>query len=271
MKPSFPTASGLRRRLDRGQAAVETALTLPLTIFLILGTLQLFMAQHGRIMAQLAAYKAVRSGTVRNASCKAMTHAAIATLLPSFTRVLKDPSGGTPGERMANAFRRRSRNVYQECDVRTSAACGTPSAGREAIVWVDARTNRDFSISGTGDDHDFDNLSAGGYVLIVRLTYFYPLTIPFADWVIHRLILAPAAASTFNALVIPAVETQNGAFQSTDANIVTELRDRRSRNHLALPIVVTAAMRMMTPPRGQQAGGITGSAFSCCPIDTPQT
>ncbi|HLM44600.1 MAG TPA: TadE family protein, partial [Myxococcaceae bacterium] len=65
------------RRAERGQAAVESALTLPLTVFLMLGTLQLFLMLQGRIMAEYAAFRAVRAGSVRHGDCQAMTHAAI--------------------------------------------------------------------------------------------------------------------------------------------------------------------------------------------------
>jgi hypothetical protein len=68
---------------ERGQAAVEAALTLPLTIFLILGSLQLFMMLQGRIMSEYAAFEAVRAGSRYHGDCKPMTHAVLAALLPS--------------------------------------------------------------------------------------------------------------------------------------------------------------------------------------------
>jgi hypothetical protein len=39
-----------------GQAAVEAALTMPLMLFMILGTLQLFMMLQGRLLAEHAAF-----------------------------------------------------------------------------------------------------------------------------------------------------------------------------------------------------------------------
>src|SRR5205823_5948803 len=60
-------------------------LTLPLTIFLILGTLQLFMMLQARIIAQYAVYKAVRAGSVNSGECEPMQQAAIAVLLPTVT------------------------------------------------------------------------------------------------------------------------------------------------------------------------------------------
>ena len=74
------------RRAQRGQAAVESALTLPLAVFLILGTLQLFMMFQARLLAHYAAFKAVRAGVVNNGSCAAMNDAALLALMPAFTR-----------------------------------------------------------------------------------------------------------------------------------------------------------------------------------------
>ena len=54
-----------QRRRESGQAAVETALTMPLLIFLVLGTTQLFRLLQARILAQVAAYRAVRAGSLQ--------------------------------------------------------------------------------------------------------------------------------------------------------------------------------------------------------------
>src|SRR5687768_11643443 len=73
------------KRAQSGQAAVESALVLPLTVFMVLGTLQMFMMLHGRIMAEYAVFRATRAGSVNQADCRVMTHAAVASLLPTFT------------------------------------------------------------------------------------------------------------------------------------------------------------------------------------------
>src|SRR5687768_13160612 len=69
-----------------GQAAVETALTLPLALFMILGALQLFLMLQARMMAHYAAYKAVRAGAVNYGDCEVMKDAALAALLPTFAK-----------------------------------------------------------------------------------------------------------------------------------------------------------------------------------------
>src|SRR4051794_8341560 len=93
------------RRRRQGQALVEAVLTLPLTVFLILGSIQLFLMQQARLMAEYAAMRAVRAGSVNFGDCRSMTHAAIGAVLPTFART------NTPSD-LARAFARRANNDY---------------------------------------------------------------------------------------------------------------------------------------------------------------
>lgn len=66
----------------RGQAAVETALVLPLTTFLILGVMQLSLLTQSRAVVKYAAYRAARAGALHNACIGKMEQAARAALVP---------------------------------------------------------------------------------------------------------------------------------------------------------------------------------------------
>src|SRR5882762_470367 len=95
----------MARAREAGQAAVEAALTLPLAVFLMLGTLQLFLLLQARIIAQHAVYKAVRAGSLNSGDCVPMQQAAVAVLLPSIT--------ATPTlEAFAAAYGARRNNRY---------------------------------------------------------------------------------------------------------------------------------------------------------------
>ncbi len=78
-----------RQAARKGQAAVETAIVLPLMTFLILGVLQLAMIQHAKIMTEYAAYSAARAGIVWNADRWIMENAAIIALLPTYEGLMK--------------------------------------------------------------------------------------------------------------------------------------------------------------------------------------
>ena len=54
------------RRSQSGQAAVETAIVVPLMTFFILGILQLTLMHQASLMLEYAAFNAARSGAVWN-------------------------------------------------------------------------------------------------------------------------------------------------------------------------------------------------------------
>jgi len=69
-----------------GQAAVESALVLPLMVFLGLGLIQLTMMQQAKLMTEYAAFSAARTGIVWNGNNERMHDAAIVALLPTMGR-----------------------------------------------------------------------------------------------------------------------------------------------------------------------------------------
>src|SRR5205814_5690456 len=105
LSPQFHSSMVPDRDQQSGQAAVETALTLPLLLFLVLGTLQLFLMFQARLMTEYAAYRAVREGSVSQGNCKRMLQAALVTLLPTFTKT-------TTAANLAGAFGARCDNKY---------------------------------------------------------------------------------------------------------------------------------------------------------------
>lgn len=227
---------------------METALTMPLALFMVLGTLQLFMLLQGRLFAEHAAWAAARVGSVRHGDCKAMTHAAMAALLPSFTSFLGEATEGrTPAEKLATAFRLRTQNKphHNQYD----SAADDPHTG--AVFWLFRPSPRTSAIRPWTED-DFDDPDGDGYRLEVRLVYWYPLRIPFANWVMSAMYRAYFGFGDYSKTnpLMPAQQarwTQAGA-RSLDG-FKTEFLRRYEAREYVFPVVGTAAMRMMTPPR----------------------
>jgi hypothetical protein len=227
------------RHGERGQAAVEAALTLPLTLFLILGTMQLFLMLQARLMAEHAAFRATRAGALSQGSCTRMLQAAITTLLPTFART------DTPA-RLANAFGGHKNNQY-------NAATDGGLSGD--IVWL-IRPSPVGSAIPAADDETFDDPDLPLQRLEVRLVFWYPMRIPFANWVIARMVLAAWGLQSYTA-ANPLMETQRASWSAYEAppSALTgamqgEFVNRSGPNGTyVFPIVATAAMRMMTPPR----------------------
>jgi hypothetical protein len=67
---------------ESGQALIETAIVMPLFVFVILGTIQLSLMHQAHTMTTYAAYKAVRAGSLNHADHDVMTRAAAAVLVP---------------------------------------------------------------------------------------------------------------------------------------------------------------------------------------------
>ncbi|MFY0579165.1 TadE/TadG family type IV pilus assembly protein [Cystobacter fuscus] len=226
---------------ESGQAAVEAALTLPLSIFLILGTIQFFLLLQARTMTEYAAFRAVRTGSVKHANCEAMTHAAIAALLPTFARTDSPAALGA-------AFRNHRDNEY---------TAGHDSGHTGAIVWI----VRERPVRGeirANEEESFDDPARYTSVadvtrLEARLVFWYPMRIPFANWVLGRMFLAHLGLRDYTA-DNPLMSPQRAQWGSQTAFrlnglIGQELLDRASRHQYVFPLQANYAMRMMTPPR----------------------
>lgn len=229
-------------------------MTLPLVLFALLGTMQLFMLMHGRVMAQYAAFQATRAGSLGQGECAPMVHSAVLALLPNFTSFLGDATpGNSPGQKLAAAFGNRRDNHYGgylPYSEQGAAAWGND----EAIVWI-ARERPNFGVDSALQATDnFDQPLAPGTEptrLEIRLVYWAPLRIPFVDWVFARMSLARFGLQDFTE-VNPIVPTQRAnwtrnAASTLDAEIGQELRRRIGMRHYVFPIEATYSMRMMTP------------------------
>jgi hypothetical protein len=228
--------------VQSGQAAVEAALTLPLSVFVILGTLQLFLMLQARVLTEYAAFHAARTGSVKHGDCQAMTHAAIAAVLPSFART-DSPSA------LGAAFRAHRDDQYQPL---------LDAGYSGAIVWVARERPRLADISAT-EEEDFDDPAHYQTVedvrrLEARIVFWYPMRIPFANWVLSRMFLAHMGLQDYSAadpllLVRTAAWRRGVNVFSLDSAIRQELLERTGRNEYVFPLQATYVMRMMTPPR----------------------
>lgn len=264
---SLPNASASSTR-ESGQAAVESALMLPLVIFLILGTLQLFLMSHGRLMAELAASRAVRVGSVQHGDCLKMTHAAIASVLPTFTTFLGNrTAGGNAAQKYAEAFRLRTQNKPFENQFDPVADDGHD----RPVVWLfrnQPRREAVLSAANGGPEESFDDpnfidpfrppdapgFTVPGYRLELRLVFWFPLRIPFANYVMATMFRAHYGIADFNA-ANPFFFADNNANWTAapgaqlDAAVRNEFAARYTAGQYAFPIQATSGLRMFTPPR----------------------
>jgi len=209
-------------------------------VFLILGMLQLTLAQQARLQLEYAAFAAARSGAVWNMDRRRMARAALTTLLPTLARV-DEPS--------------RLRRELQELDrvQATLAPLGIPARVKLTVL---RPTVGDFE---GAEELDFDaseNLDKAR--LTLHLVYSYELAIPFANallwdaWYALRLarnlpawrVGQPAFAGT----EAPSSDPQRCAPDRLGREGLAALARAASRGRYFLPLVATYTIRMQSNP-----------------------
>lgn len=248
---------------------VETAIILPVFVFLLLGILQLGLMHHGRLMAKYAAYKAARAGSVHRVQHDKMVNAALAVVVPVAGRdsVLGAPYRTTSGAEYAQAFRNHADNRQDTIPIVEVTVCN-PLQGmiNEGDDFDDPRTLNKGSLTQpappapgpAADPNDpsavqAQDLSAAGdwrafnaAKLQVQVTLYFRLAIPFANWVIYRL----AAGQTDAAFRKGPGEKmrwlgwKRDETKSASRTIVSKLGDLADRGRYFVPIRQSYAMRL---------------------------
>jgi hypothetical protein len=179
-----------------GQVEVETAIVMPAVIFLLLGLMQLGMLHQARLITEYAAYRAVRTGVVRNANVQDMETAALAAALPILSRSAGDSEvldrTGTPAD-WSSKWQRPGFGSFLGIGLLGNQMTDAPLKYTE--VTICGPLQRDVSgktYSAGGDDYvPFDDPTVAGNGLTtklrIELKVNYRLVIPFADWVIYRM------------------------------------------------------------------------------------
>jgi hypothetical protein len=165
-----------------GQAAVETAIVMPLSLFFVLGLIQLGMMQQARLFADDAAFRGARAASMEMAQCPAIETAELAALVPTLGRAdsfeeWKSTWNGRPGSVVVPKDNKR--------------------AGKPIVIST-------WKISDV--HHPFDTpLSANDTPEMVRLQlrYYYEMQIPFVNWILARVFLAQAGIDTWSNFVDP--------------------------------------------------------------------
>jgi len=182
-------SSGLRRR-QSGQVEVETAVVLPVAVFLLLGLIQLGLLHQARIIAEYAAYRAARAGALYNMDKDKMEATAVGALLPILSY---DKSGAELLSRTDSASRWAQK--YIKPRFKFNRMTDVPSMKYAEIIICGPLKNDVSGLTYSADGGQyvpFDNPEVAGgsgkkTKLRVELVLNYRLIIPFADWVIYRM------------------------------------------------------------------------------------
>lgn len=234
----------MRRNDESGQVAVETAIVLPLYIFILLGTLQLGLMHQARLLTKYAAYKAVRAGSLHNADVPAMERAALAVLLPMTSKAASGGAEVIKPITSASSFKSKwesggfSKNQMPDATGLKFAEvtiCGPLKGDLGSATHDNKEMDFDDPKAAVGTDGGWeDSLRTK---LRVQVTFNYRLPIPFADIVIYNIA---------RGLELPWVlRLGKAADKHTYVTKKMAAYDSAARNKLyILPIRATYTMRM---------------------------
>jgi hypothetical protein len=235
---------------ESGQAAVESALVMPLMVFLCLGVIQLTMIEHARIMTDYAAFNAARAGIVWNGNNERMHDAAIFSLLPTMGRsddlvqlgktwllaeawdtalaqlLIGGPGGVVPDTFTFNNFVGLVRvdtinpSYWSAIDSIWKLPTGAnwkeldfdgPDAYPE-VPDLEKKFAKFFNLDIPDDNEETFRKAT---VLSIRLRYWYELRVPFANWIIFTAwFAANAGVNLFGAIDRPTLTKSNMMNQS---------------------------------------------------------
>ena len=194
----FPCLDG-----ESGQVEVESAIVLPMVVFLLLGLLQMGMLGQARMFSKYAAYRAVRTGALRPALNSSdytgrMEMAALAAALPILGYTTLGSGNWTVGktDTATGWIRKWMLPGFSGAGFLSNRIMATGGLMKYMNVTVCGPTRQMVSEGIYNDEGGrrivaFDNPKVAGKgintKLRIRLIMNYPLVIPFANWVIFRM------------------------------------------------------------------------------------
>ncbi|HUB06951.1 MAG TPA: TadE/TadG family type IV pilus assembly protein [Myxococcales bacterium] len=251
----------MSRRSESGQVGVETALVMPLTVFLILGIMQLSMMQQARLLTEYAAFRAVRAGAIDQINCKKMNAAALEAILPSFgkaddaTSLVKTYT--VPSARLSWPMMNQT---------------GVPGFNIIDISYVVQQPNSAPAAPYTAQDFDDPDHPQ---TLVDLVVYNYELNIPFADSMIYHIWTGTEFVSGNFDVLMPATNGQKnlrdlGTMSDRVTTFNGDPNDRHNEKTKAaaaailgryfVPIRSSYTMRMMS----NLPSGVTANSVQDC-------
>jgi hypothetical protein len=253
-------------RAETGQAAVESALTIPMMVFALLGILQVVMGYHARILNEYAAFKVARAASVYRATCRdgngrsVLTNAALMALLPSMGSSVACPwsetqsASGSPD--LTSCTKQKYSAIARDVLNKNRTRVGTP------IVLVKYYVTNQLAVP------KFDLPLTGGTPMKVhvKLAYFYEYRIPVVNWMLAKYWLAMqtgVAWASRDPIMLTTEANQPPVSSTMDSEILSWARVAIQRGYMTTPIVSSFTMRMMSDVMPDGAPSDEGGAQSC--------
>jgi hypothetical protein len=225
---------------ESGQVAVETAIVMPLFLFIILGMLQLGLLHQARVLAKYAAYKAARVGSIHNAKLDSMRRAALAVVLPMAGRRTTDSFFNATPENYGSSWS-------------SAKALNESCPGDDCLIDVTicdpvGEVSGDFDdpAGGLGAKAGWKEFNRGR--LSVQVTFYHQMVIPFVNAVIWHVVNGTEQAEVMRTLRLGDARDPNYVrFGDTGGSrTISSLRGLADNNVYVMPIRASWSMRMMS-------------------------
>lgn len=170
---------------ERGQSMLEFLVVLPVMLTLIFGTIQLALIFHAKITLNFAVFEAVRAGSLANAEFDEIREGFARGLAPLYSAV------GDDGDQVAAMQRARDKVLELFADeaalVRIERLGPSDNAflhhGRGGTIPNDNLLYRSATFS-----EPVEMSLQDANLLHLRVTYWYPLYVPFVNTMIHSFV-----------------------------------------------------------------------------------
>lgn len=175
---------------EPGQALAETAITIMLFLIIILGIIQLSMIMNAKLLVNYAAYCATRAGIVHNGNMEKMHQAAAVALAPLFTRS-SSPTKLTIGYSKALLATKYGQFRMGWLVGGIKVEIVSPHPGR-----FESGYNKRFfpTLHSTFNGNRTEDLKVlNENLLVVKVTYWYPLEIPLINKILSPFSKQPRA------------------------------------------------------------------------------
>lgn len=225
-------------RRESGQAAVETAIVMPLFVFIVLGLVQLALMHQARLMTKYAAYKATRAGAIHNAKKKVMQNAAAAVLVPFMAAQgdSKNPMN----------FKTTSASEYNQAWSTISGQIDDWVAVTVCNPTQDMNPVRDFDKGEQaygGGRANWKNQSATR--LNIQVAFYYKLLIPFANGVLWWITYGEEKEEMLKLLRLGQKAESFGHQAGPDGQkLIADFKSQANSGTYILPIRASYGMRM---------------------------
>lgn len=234
---------------------METAIVMPLFLFILLGLIQLGLLHQARLLTKYAAYKAVRAGSLNRGDLQVMRNAAVAVMMPVLSQNSPIARGNGRTQNQYAVYNvstpGRYRRAYNEViSSRNNVAFGHRMVDVTICTPLRGNSNQDFDDPqvNPNDWRGFDNTK-----LAIQVTTYAVLYIPYANafiWWAARGQEGAGSAARVRAMRMLRMkgkpQADRGRYSPNNSWTLPELDREAQAGNYVMPVRASYTLRMQS-------------------------